>query len=316
MSFFVVPSFCAIMIKAYLLWSGRPNAKKNRALITLLCALLVMNLVEFSSFFLLDRPEAVKLLMHAFYFTAAFAAAAILNLFLDLTGNTKNHLTTFNWVLAAVIAALTLIPGFVIAGVENIGYSFTRIPGAFYNVWSVYIVSTLLFSVILLLNGYSRSNDALQRRRCLAVLIGLFPFVCIAICVTFMLLAGVKINATVLLSCSVIFFLIALIYSEQRLDLFQLLGRVPFTEEYALRSELTDQLRQIELNAFGGSDQPSLKDQIKKIEALYIDLAIVANDGNKTHAAAALGISNATLHRKATRKRLAGTEHGKSHAFT
>ncbi|MGI9292967.1 MAG: histidine kinase N-terminal 7TM domain-containing protein [Pseudomonadales bacterium] len=303
MTFYAIPSFCAILIKAWLLWRGRSGARKYSALVLLLCALLVMNLVEFSMFMLPDKPREIAWLVHIYYFAATFSAAAILNLFLYMTGDAANNLTKLNWALATVISAVTLIPGVIIAGIENIGYTWMRIPGSFYVMWTVYIVSTLLFSLFLLVSGYKRSRDMLQRRRCLAVLLGLSPFICCAIGVIVLMLLGVKINATLVLSSAVIFFLIALIYSEQRHGLFKILARVPFTEEYALRSELASLVRKIESSAFGSADQLAFKDQIKKIESLYVELAIVANDGNKTHAAAALGISNATLHRKAPRKR-------------
>lgn len=303
MTLYVIPSFCAILIKAWLLWSEQFRFKANGALVLLLGALLVLNLIEFCSFFVLDRPLEVICLMHGYYFTAAFAAAAILNLFLCLTGNAANHLTKFNWALATVICVMSLAPGVVIAGVENIGYSFTRIPGSFYMVWPVYIVSALIFGVVLLLRGYKSSKDLLQRRRCLAILIGLLPIICSTIGIIFLMVAGVKINATVVLSSAIVFFLVALIYSEQRYGLFKILASVPFTEEYALRNELATLIRKIESSAFDNTDGPSFKAHIKRIESLYVDLAILANGGNKTHAAASLGISSATLHRKATRKR-------------
>ncbi|MGI9287186.1 MAG: histidine kinase N-terminal 7TM domain-containing protein [Pseudomonadales bacterium] len=303
MTFYAIPSFCAIIIKAWLLWRGRSTAPENNALILLISALLVMNLVEFSMFMLSDSPREIALaVLNLYYFSAAFTAATILNLFLCLTANEAKNLKQFNWALAAIVGSISLIPGVVVAGVEYIGYTFMRVPGTLYVVWAVYIVSTLLFSVYLLLSGYKNNTNTLQRRRCLAVLLGLLPFICTAIGVIFLMIGGIKINATVVLSSAAIFFLVALIYSEQRHGLFKLLASVPFTEEYALRAELANQVRNIESNAFGGADQINFKDQIKKIESLYIDLAIIANDGNKTHAAAALGISNATLHRKATRK--------------
>lgn len=297
--FYAIPSFCAIIIKAWLLWRGKSQAGENGALILLLGALLSLNMVEFNMFIL---PQEIAWLMHLYYCAAVFAAASILNLFLCLTGDSTTNLKKINGVLAVIIGAGSLVPGVIIAGVENIGYTFMRIPGTLYIVWAVYIVSTLLFSVILLIAGYRSSKDVLQRRRCLAILLGLLPFICIAIAVIFLMIAGVRINATVILSSAVIFFLFALIYSEQRYGLFKILARVPFTEEYALRTELVNQVKNIESNVFGSPGEIAFKDQIKKIESLYIDLAIIANDGNKTHAATALGISNATLHRKATRK--------------
>lgn len=302
MTFYIVPSMLAMLVKAWLLFWRRSRAQDNGALFLLLGALLAMNLVEFSSFLMLDNPQVITWLMHAYYCATTFAAATVLNLFLHLIGGATTQLTKLNWALAAIFIALSAMPGVVIAGIENIGYTFIRIPGTLYTAWAVYVVSTLLFGVYLLAKGYANSTDTLQKRRCLAILLGLTPLICSAIGIIVLMLSGVKVNATVVLSCAVIFFLVALIYAEKRHSLFKLLARVPFTEEYALRMELANQIRKIESNAFGGSGQPSLKDQIKKIESLCIDLAIVANDGNKTHAAAALGISNATLHRKATRK--------------
>ncbi len=303
MTFYAIPSLCAILVTVWLLWWGRSKFSGNSALVLLASTLLAMNLIEFTTFMLLDSPHRLQWLYQLYYAAAAITAAATVHLFLHLIGKTARYLSNINWLIAAVVAAMSLTPGVVIAGIENIGYTFIRIPGDLYNVWAVYIVSTLLFSVVLLAGGYRRSKDALLQRKCLAVLIAILPAIGCSIIIVCLMVAGVKVNATVVLSSAVIFFVVALIYSEQRYDLFKLLARVPFTEEYALRSELADQLRQIECSAFGGSHQSSFKEQIRKIEALYVDLAIVANNGNKTHAAAALGISNATLHRKATRKR-------------
>ena len=302
MTFYAIPSLCAILVTVWLLWWGRSNFSGNSALALLASALLTMNLIEFTTFMLLDSPQHLQWLYHLYYAAGAITAAATVHLFLHLIGKTGLYFISINWLIAAVIAAMSLTPGVIIAGVENIGYTFMRIPGELYTVWAVYIVSTLLFSIVLLAGGYRHSNDLLLRRKCLAVLIAILPAIGCAIVIVCLMVAGVKINATVVLSSAVIFFVVALIYSEQRYDLFKLLARVPFTEEYALRSELANQLRQIECNAFGGNEHASFKQQIRKIEALYVDLAIVANNGNKTHAAAALGISNATLHRKATRR--------------
>lgn len=303
MTFYAIPSFFAIIIKAWLLWSGRSNLRGNGALVLLLGALLAMNLVEISTFMLLDSTWEIVWLWHVYYFAAGLAVAAGLNLFLQLTGNAPNHLTKLNWALAAIFGAMSLMPGVVIAGIENIGYTFMRIPGTLYVPWTVYIVSTLIFSIIVLITGYKRSKDKLQRRRCLAVLLGLLPLIACTICVIFLMLSGIRINATVVLSCAVVFFLLALIYSERRYSLFKILANVPFTEEYALRNELATLIKKIESSAFGNANDPDFKVHIKRIESLYVDLAIIANGGNKTHAAASLGISNATLHRKATRKR-------------
>lgn len=303
MTFYAIPSFCAIIIKAWLLWQGRSRARENGALIILLGAFLALNLVEFAMFMLANRPDQIAWLIHLYYFAATLSAAAVLNLFLYLTGNAKSILARANVAIAIFFIAISLMPGVMVAGVENIGYSWMRIPGPLYIVWAVYAVSTLLFGVFLLLSGYQRSKDALQRRRCLAVLLGLLPGICCAIGTIVLMLLGVKINATVVLSSALIFFLVALIYSEQRYGLFKILALVPFTEEYTLRAELASLLRNIESSAFGSADDPNFKDHIKRIESLYVDLAIIANGGNKTHAAQALGISNATLHRKATRKR-------------
>lgn len=302
MTIYAIPSFTAIVVTVWLLWWGRSKFTGNSALVLLVSTLLAMNLIEFTTFVFLDSPHELQWLYHLYYAAGAITAAATVHLFLHLTGKTALPFININWLIAAVVAAMSLIPGVIIAGIENIGYTFIRIPGDLYIVWAVYIVSTLLFSIVILAGGYRRSKEPLLRRKCLAVLIAILPAIACSIGIVLLMVAGVKVNATVVLSSAVIFFVVTLIYSEQRYELFKLLARVPFTEEYILRSELTEQIRQIESNAFGGSDQLSFKAQIRKIESLYIDLAIVANGGNKTHAATALGISNATLHRKATRK--------------
>ena len=302
MEIYALPSAIALAIKFWLFVRARHVLfEENIVLGLFLAALFCLNLFELIAFsYVNDLPNARPVLL-LYYTSILLIIASFINLSSCLSG-----LSIFYqpWLYYSLVGGLSLLlfgSDLLIAGVQSIDYSITRIPGEYYWVIQVYIVGGLLVPLTLLSVGAIRQNQRFQRRRCLVVLLGFFPTILSAIGVAVLMQLGYKINASVLISCTITFFLMVLIITENKTAQFNLLRWVPFTQERrqfkASYSLVLDALSQTHY------EQPiQLKERLQQLEDQIIELAVLSTGGNQARAAEQLGISKSTLNRKLKNK--------------
>jgi len=298
MSFLAVSSIIALLIKLSLFWVGKSALfRENQPLALFLVALCALNIVELTSFIYSGNEKTLLTIMQAYYAAAVIAAAALFYLSMHITHGAMRYVV-FCFSLSAIIAAVTMGSGIMIAGIEPIGYSFTRVPGQFFFILQIYLISTLLLSVGILLLGAAKSADRMINKRSLVILISVVPLVFFTVLITITLSLGIKINGAVIISMMTSLMLVILIYCEKHYRLFKFLSYVPYTHEHELRTRAARLVDQMIEDLFNRDNPVKFKDIRSEFETALIELAIESTGGNKTHAAKLLGIGKATLHRK------------------
>jgi hypothetical protein len=289
----LLPSLSAIIIKLLILWFGWSSIKKSNLWFWLfLVGLLGINVSELILLISAGSNASVELysILIFYYLSAVMSSMAYLGLALQFAGWLTGLTRLILLLSSFAVALLLLVPGLVIAGVENIGYSFTRVPGPMYWVVQFYIGGTLTASLSLLAFAARKERTGISSRRAMALLIATSPTAICVICVVLAMQLGFQINATVLVSFMINILLAVLVYTEYELRLFRFLSVFPKTEENRMIKRMIKTL--IEANTSG------LQSAVNEFEVFLIQNALQEANNNKSVAADMLRISRATLRRK------------------
>ncbi|OMH30315.1 helix-turn-helix domain-containing protein [Motiliproteus sp. MSK22-1] len=302
MEIYALPSAIALVIKLWLFVRARGVLlKENTVLGLFLASLFFLNLCELTLFSYINDISRAGLVLLLYYVALFFTVTSLVNLSARLSGLSTFYLPRVYYSSVGLLAAFLFGSDALIAGAQSIGYSITRVPGEYYWIVQAYVITGLLLSLTLLTIGTIKQSQHFLRRRCLVVLLGFLPTILAFISVVVLMQLGYKVNATVLVSLTITFFLVVLILTESKSAQFNLLRWVPFTQE---RIQFKNSYALI-LEALGHThyQEPiKLKEKLQQIEEQIIKLAVQSTDGNQARAAAQLGISKSTLNRKLKNK--------------
>ncbi len=301
MLWYALPSFLAILLKLCLTWHFWERLQQNGILLGLFVGFLVLNALEFTSFFLsVDAIEGLGWMMHAYYVAGTFTAAAILAFCMSVTGRFPGSYYNALAVVACVIALASAIPGLILDGWSFHQARITmRVPGPALFVWNGFVLLCMATSIVLLYRAYRQAKELAVRRASLLMLLGTLPSLLTAGAVIGFSQLGYALNATVYLSSATIIFMLTLAVSSTRYSVFQLLSLVPGTEERRIASRVNRLTTYLKKCVFAEADNSALfRNARSEMEASLVELAIWAHGDNKSAAAKQLGISRATLSRK------------------
>ncbi len=297
MNFILIPSALALAIKLWLLASAGKNLLlDHRDILCFMLALLGLNAIELvglTSYLAQSGNE--YFFLQTYYAFAFLAAGSFLALAINIYTSTFGWLKNIVYGIAVVFAVGSYFPNFILNGVENNGYSLTRVPGAGYMLFQTFVVLSLAIGIALLAYNSRYAKMALARRQSLLLLLGLAPFALSAIAVITLMLSGSAYNGAGLVSLTVSFFLAFLIWSEERAKIFRLFSYTPFTKEHELRKRFNILFDKAVVKSGGKLD---FRAQRQVFENLLIDFALQANGHNVTDTARKLGISPVTIYRK------------------
>jgi regulatory Fis family protein len=296
MSIYAIPSFFALVIKAWLLWySQKALLENNRSLGFLLLALFCLNFAEFNLFFFIDRPDEAMGWMRFYWVSVVLSVSG----FLYLSGVLSGYFINYKYIasLSLIMIGTILFSNVLIAGAESIGYSVTRIQGTYYFLLPIYILFSLTAGLSLL--GYAGffHKNVWTRKKCSIVFLAMLPTVLAVFVVLSLMQSGIHVNATVVVSVTIIIFLLAIIFTETKYSLLNLLRIAPLSKESRyLKSVLNPSIGFL-CDVYSGK-KLRLKDQMKEIEMAYIMAVVEENNGDKLAAAKQLGISKSGIHAK------------------
>lgn len=272
MSIWIGLSVLAISIKLWLFSAKSTELRGNTALKMMLLGFLGMNIIELIGFYALKYDVFLLPLLSLYYLFATIMAASMLNVFMQMNGASSTNLA-FNWGTSAIMGGAFLIPGVMLAGVEHLGVSGTRIAGPYYNYWIVYISSVLVFAMVQLVSFYVKHRKDEEGKKVVVILLGLTPFILTSIGVMTAMQMGYRVNGGVILSLMVCTFLICLVWAESKHSIFKVLSRVPNTEEHRIRTQLQSAFASIEMNAYsGGEIGDGLASSLRELEKSYKQL--------------------------------------------
>ena len=302
------PSFTALLIQLWILLRANKRIllQENKSLIFLFCSIVIISAIEFATYANLLLPSL--LLMKTYYASCFVGMAGIFSQALKISGFEKiNNSLVIKAIsfTCAFLVLLVLNTNLLISGFEFISYSYTRQAGQFYWLVQIYLISTIILSLVLLIKG-TKNKINTNARRSMVLLISITPFLVIALSTLVLMQIGVKFNASIIFPIMITYFLLALLQTEREESLFALLMKLPFSKERESFNQISTEIKQFlidtELSITSGNSNLSLKVLTASIENMIVEHAVSLNQGSQVKAASLLGISSSSICRKKKRQ--------------
>ena len=305
MELILIPSFLAICLKLAIFFRyQRSLTRENIALCIFFVAVFLWNLIEL---IFLDGNYSDQVnffLLVCAYCSIIFLVHAFLSIAIEYAKPRWQKLEQIKLALNLFLGYLVVSVIFdrgMIAGFEPNGVTLTKIPGERYWIFQIYLLAGVLAALTLLVNGVIKLKDNLDKQRCLAVLLAAVPAAAVGIFVVISQALGAGSTSTIFQSLGFTLMLGVLVYAEEKSRLFKLLTFIPFTRERKLHKKILAQITDcIAINDDPSTQQPiNLKHMMREFEGLVVEHVLDYYGGNQKRAASALGVSEATVSRRA-----------------
>ncbi len=300
----IIPSLLAITIKiGIFLRYHQSLSRENINLGLFFVAVFFLNVFEMLSIQTEYAASSSMLILLAYYCCVIFTVHGFINIamtYSQFTWQAGRIRVGLNLLLATLVIGLIFGRG-IIAGVEPMsGYTLTRVPGAQYWIFPAYLIGGLLIALGLLIRGMARADSNMARQKCLVVLLSAATPMLTAVSVVVLMALGLKVNGAIWMSLALSIMLGLLVFAEEKTRLFRLLTIMPCTRENRLHKQLLSRITDC-VSISDNPDQQSinLKGMMKELEKSVVEHVLGYYDGNQKKAASALGVSEATLSRRA-----------------
>ncbi|MCG8413761.1 MAG: hypothetical protein MI746_06025 [Pseudomonadales bacterium] len=286
---------------------------ENFALLTFFVAVFIWNLVELIGLDGVYSRDTYFLLFLLAYCSIVFVVHAYLCIALENAAGGKDlsKLKTFLNVMLGYLVISIIFDRGMIADIEPNGFTFTKIPGDRYWIFQLYFLGGIATALTILVRGMLKLGDNLSRARCLVILIATIPSASVGVSVVLFQAIGLQVTSSLFQSLGFTLMLGILVYAEEKSRLFRLLTFIPFTKERRLHKKIMNQVTTcIAINDDPSTQQPiNLKQMMREFEGLVVEHVLEYYQGNQKLTASALGVSEATISRRA---RAATTQSSKS----
>lgn len=305
MEIFLLPALTAVALKiGIFIRYGESLLRENINLALFFFAALLLNVIELFAFESEYQGNTMLAILLAYYCAAVFLVHSYLNLTLQLSG--------MKWQLPRVKLALNTLLAFlivniifnrhVIAGAEVTDITFTRVPGEAYIFLQFYLAIGMVAGLALLAMGFKTLDTNHARQLCFVMLLSTLPPVLISFAIFAGMAFGSTMTAALFMPVALTMMLGLIIYAEEKTRLFRLLSLVPYSRERKLHKQVLSKLTQ----CIAISDNPSnsekplnLKQMMREFEGHVVEHTVGYYSGNQKMAAQALGVSEATISRRA-----------------
>lgn len=300
----LLPALLAIVIKIVIfIRYGESLLHNNINLALFLITACFLNLIELFGYEDYYQGNTMLVILLAYYCCAALLTHSYLNLAISFSG--------FNWrlpmvrrVLNASLALMVLNIIFnrhLIAGAEYADIAITRVAGSTYWIVQAYLVLGIMLGTTVLVRGYLSLNSNHARQRCLVMLLSTLPPIIVTLAILGCMAAGSTVTAAQFMPVAITMMLGMIIYAEEKTGLFKLLTMVPYSRERKLHKQVLEKLT----NCISINDDPqsenalNLKQMMREFEGNIVEHTVGYYSGNQKMAAQALGVSEATISRRA-----------------
>ena len=314
MSLILLPSFVAICLKVTIFFRYQNSlTRENFALLTFFAAVFTWNLVEIIYLDGQHSDQTNLLLLLACYCSIVFLVHSYLSIAIEYAKPNWRWLpqikTGLNVLLGYLVVSLIFDRG-IIAGYTPNGFSLTKIPGDRYWIFLLYFVVGIIAAIAVLVRGWMNSPENTDKKRCMVILLSTLPSVAVGFAVVISQALGFQATSTLFQSLGFTAMLGMMVYVEENSRLFRLLTFIPFTKERKLHKKILSQVTQcIAINDDPSTQQPiNLKQMMREFEGLVVEHVLEYYQGNQKLTASALGVSEATISRRARATSIQPTE--------
>lgn len=296
--FYVVPSVVALVVKVVVLILTREplKRKKHRDLAWFLLSLLLLNSAEVTQYFFLSSPHEGAIIIKLYWCFALSSLYFLLLHCLKIARYRCKHLSLLK-IIMITTTVLILKTDFIIKGAESIGYALTAIPGDFFPVAKITAVGLILSVMAILIHAGMKHPQLKTKRKCMVLIAALLPSMLAGLFIIALMSIGIKVNAAVIMPCTITFFIGMLLLTEHRYGLFGIFCFIPTTREHQLYKAAWVAINQV-ICEIENEKEIELKSVFKNLEAVVIAVVIAECDNNKTLAAKRLSMARSTLHSK------------------
>lgn len=304
MELILLPSFVAICLKITIFFRYQKSlTTENIALLTFFVAVFVWNLVELIGLDGIYSRDTYFLLFLLAYCSIVFVVHAYLSIAIEnaTAGKDLSKLKIFLNILLGYLVVSIIFDRGMIADFEPNGFTFTKIPGDRYWIFQLYFLGGIGAALSILIRGMRKLSDNLSRARCFVILIATIPAASVGVFVVVFQAIGLQVTSTLFQSLGFTVMLGILVYAEEKSRLFHLLTFIPFTKERKLHKKIMSQVTTcIAINDDPSVQQPiNLKQMMREFEGLVVEHVLDYYQGNQKLTASALGVSEATISRRA-----------------
>jgi hypothetical protein len=304
MELFLLPALFAISLKIAIFFRYSESLRKaNLNLALFFIAACLLNFIELFGFEAHYEGNLMLTILLAYYCAIVLTVHGYLNVAL--------HYSEFSWklpqiklvlnVLLAVLIINIIFNRQLIAGAEFTNTTVTRITGPLYWVFQTYAVGGVCAGLLILFKGFRTLPANLSRQRCFVILLSSLPPAMVTLAVLAAMAAGAEITAALIMPIAISLMVGIIVYAEETTRLFQLLTLVPYSAERKLHKQLLNKITDCLLISDDPAVQPelNLKQMMKEFEVSVVEHVIRYYHGNQKLAAKALGVSEATISRRA-----------------
>ena len=304
MQLLLLPSLLAISLKiAIFLRYHASLRQENLHLGIFFFAAFLLNLVELLALDQHYTQQTNLLLLLTYYCSAVFIIHAYLNIAMQYAGfkwHAGRVKTGLNVVLALLVCNL-IFNRSLIADVQTVEYSLTKVAGPNYWMFQFYALCSLALAIGLLAHGVRTHGSNIAKQQCMTVLISTAMPVLLVFAIIGLQAMGVQVTTAIFMSLALTLMLAIIVYAEEKTRLFRLLTFVPFTKERRLHKQLLAQITSCIAISDDPAEQQSLnlKQMMREFEGLVVEHVLDYYEGNQKLTANALGVSEATVSRRA-----------------
>ncbi|MCH2191527.1 MAG: hypothetical protein MK188_11435 [Gammaproteobacteria bacterium] len=289
MNIYFLPSLLSLAFNLFVLAYVIRGGSVSRVFTTIVVVFAIHNGIEFFGYLLDANPATVETMFRLYYVATVFVMLYMLLYALSVSKLESLITTSISIGIATVLSCLILFFDSVVAGVYSIGYSVSATKGEYYNLFSLYIFSTLLLGFITTYIGHLRAKSELDSMRCLHSLLALTPITLVFATAMIFKILNIGINATGLVPIATALFLAIMLKTESRHKLSNLRRLLPLSLERQTTARMMDLLDEYIKNAH---KEDVYKDLQSGIEKEIINYSLKKCENNVTSTAKLMGLKN------------------------
>lgn len=291
----IIPSVTALLIKSFLFFYS--NVHKKKYFFYFLISTFFLNLVEMIAFFRLGHDLIV---LKLYYCAIVFTTLYLLLTCAEISKTMNHFMRHVSLVISYALNVIILFTNEIVLGYEILpNSSITRTPGGYYFVFQIYVLTSILAAIFILIKRAVYENDRQLKRRCIIAIVGFIPFFILSFVLIALMQLGYKVNAAVLLSLATCIMLFVFISLSDKHALFTMMKFVPFSKEREHYLELRKYIEKLTLPAVG--EYIDMKSVFKEMESVVIRNTH-NNAESQKEAAQRLNLSESNLSKKMNNK--------------
>jgi len=214
--------------------------------------------------------------------------------FFKSNANALDKLVTWSLALIATSLSITIFfSDLIIAGQTSITYSVTAIQGKLYSLFSIYSLSCLFSSLLILIYGYRSSTMQLDALRYKYSLLALSPVILVFSTVIIFKITNIQVNAAGVLPIATTLFLIIVLKTEAKHKLSDVKRFLPMSLENKTANNF---LELLDFYVQNNKQDNVYKDLHKNIEKEIISYSLKKCDNNVADTAEMMGINRSSLY--------------------